>query len=401
MNPCADRDVIAATSIEVGLPPVIQAPGVCRFSDRQTRGEPYVKRGKGKAIAILLAAGIAAGMLAAGCAKKDVKQEAVATVNGEEIRVVELRERLGVPVGLFAVTNVPADKKKEALDRLVAGRLLAQDARSRGLDNTPEFREIVRQNEPGVRISALFRKEVDSKLKVDDKAVKAEADKIREADKGIPDADASARATKAVADAQVRKIQEDLVATAKKETGAAIDQAAIDRIAKGERTPDNTVLATAGDEKINYGDVKRIIQAAGGAPGQKDLAKNPSVIGNILNRELTVRALAAYAGKQGIDGTEWYRTAHKEMERSVLGNMVADEVGAKDVSVTDKEIEAAYAEHAQMLVRNGKKIPLSEVKEQLRAFLQNDKRRKALEAYIAGLKPKAKITVNDAALAKV
>lgn len=360
-----------------------------------------MKRGKGKAIAILLAAGIAAGMLAAGCAKKDVKQEAVATMNGEEIRVVELRERLGVPVGLYAVTNLPADKKKEALDRLVAGRLLAQDARSRGLDNTPEFREIVRQNEPGVRISALFRKEVDSKLKVDEKAVKAEADKIREANKGISDADASARATKAVADAQVRKIQEDLVATAKKETGTAIDQAAIDRIAKGERAPDNTVLATAGDEKINYGDVKRIIQAAGGAPGQKDLARNPSVIGNILNRELTVRAVAAYAGKQGIDGTEWYRTAHKEMERSVLGNMVADEVGAKDVSVTDKEIGAAYAEHAQMLVRNGKKIPLSEVKEQLRAFLQNEKRRKAIDAYIAGLKAKAKITVNDAALAKV
>jgi hypothetical protein len=353
-----------------------------------------------RTIAILLAAGIAGGVLTAGCSKTDARKETVATVNGEDIRVVELREMLGAPGGAFAVTYVPVDKKKEALDRLVAGRLLAQDARSRGLDNTPEFREIARQNEPGVRINALFRKEIDAKMKVEDKAVKAEADKIKGANKDISDADASARATKAVADVQLRKIQEDLVATAKKETGATIDQRALDRIAKGERVPDNAVLATAGDDKILYGDLKRIIQATGGAPGQMDLEKNPAVLGNVLNREVTMRAVAAYARKQGIDGTEWFKTAKVEMERSVLANMVVDRVVAKDVSVTDKEIEAAYAEHSQMLVRNGKKVPLAEVKEQLRAYIQNEKRRKAFEEYLAGQKGKAKIAVNDAVLAK-
>lgn len=35
MNPLADCDVIAVISIEVGPPPVIQAPGVCRFSDKR------------------------------------------------------------------------------------------------------------------------------------------------------------------------------------------------------------------------------------------------------------------------------------------------------------------------------------------------------------------------------
>ena len=37
---------------------------------------------------------------------------------------------------------------------------------------------------------------------------------------------------------------------------------------------------------------------------------------------------------------------------------------------TPKEIADAYAEHGQMFVRDGKKIPLKEVKEQIRAFLE-------------------------------
>jgi competence CoiA-like predicted nuclease len=54
-----------------------------------------------------------------------------------------------------------------------------------------------------------------------------------------------------------------------------------------------------------------------------------------------------------------------------------------------------------MLVRDGKKVPLAAVKEQIRGFLQNNKRKKALEEYIEALKKKAKITVNEPALQKV
>jgi competence CoiA-like predicted nuclease len=73
----------------------------------------------------------------------------------------------------------------------------------------------------------------------------------------------------------------------------------------------------------------------------------------------------------------------------------------KDVAVTDKEIGDAYNEHAQMLVREGKKVPLAAVKEQIRGFLQNNKKKKALEDYIETLKKKAKIMVNDSTLQKV
>jgi len=353
---------------------------------------------------LLLAAGIAGGMFVAGCSSKDVRQETVATVNSEEIKGAELREFLGVPGGVFAVPDIPVERKKEALDQLVAVRLLAQDGRSRGLDNTSAFKEILKQNDPLVRIKALVRNEIESTLKVTNEEIKAEIAKVKEANKGISEADAAMRAVKSVSGSRIQKIQEDLIAAAKKETGAAVDNQAVARIGKEENVPDNVVLASAGDETILYGDVKKILRglSPGGDPhGRSDLSKNPVLVGNILGRELTMRSLAAYAKKQGVDGSEGYKAMRQEMERFVLRSLVADNVAANNGEVTDKEIEAAYAEHSASMVRDGKKIPLAMVKEQIRAALWNEKREKAIDAYIDELRKKAKITVNDAVLPKV
>jgi hypothetical protein len=353
---------------------------------------------------LLLAGGIAGGMFVAGCSSKDVRQVAIATVNGDEIKGTELREFLGVPAGVFAVVDIPVEKKKEALDQLVAVRLLAQEGRSRGIDNTAQYKEILQRNDQLVRIKALVRKEIEGKLKVTDQEMKAEIAKVKAANKGISDADAATGAVKSVTDSRIRKIQEDLIAAAKKETAAVVDPMAVARISKEENVPDNVVLASAGDEKILYGDVKKILRSLspGGAPhGQPDLSKNPVLVGNILERELTMRALAAYAKKQGVDGSEVYKSMRQEMERFVLRSLVADNVAAKNVEITDKEIEAAYTEHSATIVRDGKKIPLAMVKEQIRAALRNEKGQKAIDAYLVELKKKAKITVNDAVLPKV
>jgi hypothetical protein len=90
-----------------------------------------------------------------------------------------------------------------------------------------------------------------------------------------------------------------------------------------------------------------------------------------------------------------------EMERFVLRSLVADNVAANNAEITDKEIEEAYAEHSATMVQDGKKIPLAMVKEQIRAALQNEKGQKAIDAYNAELRKKAKITVNDTVLPKV
>ena len=359
-----------------------------------------------KSLMLILAAGIAGGMFVAGCASKDVRQETVATVNGDAIKAAELREFLGVPAGVFAVADIPVEKKKEALDQLVAVRLLAQDGHSRGIDNTPEFKEVLQRNEQLVWIKALLRKEIEAKLKVTNEELKAEIAKIKKSNKGVSDADAALRAVKSVSGSRVQKIQEDLIAVAKKETSAAVDPKAVARIGKEANLPDDVVVASVGDDKILYGDIKKTLRGlapAGAPPGQPDLSKNPGLVGNILERELTMRSLVAYAKKQA-GGSEGYKAMRQEMERIVLRGMTADNVASKNVEVTDKEIEAAYAEHAATIARDGKKIPVGMVamlKERIRTAMLNERGKKVIDAYIDELKKKAKITINDSVLPKV
>ena len=366
-----------------------------------------VKRLQRKFPILLLAAGIAGGMFVAGCSG-NVRQETVATVNGDPIKVSELREYFGVPAGMFAVAEIPVEKKKEALDQLVVARLLVQDGRSRGIDNTAEFKAILERDDRMVRIKALVRKEIEGKLKVTDEEIKAEIDKVKKTQRGISDTDAVTRAVKSVSGSRVQKIREDLFAAARKETGAAVDPKAVARIGQEENVPDNVVLASVGDEKILYGDVRKILDGYGqpGARGERsDPSRNRGMVSNALERELTIRSLAAYAKKQGIvDGSEGYKAMRQETERSVLRGMVADNVAAKNVVITDREIEAAYAQNAAIIEKNGQKVPPAMVpvlKERIRASLLNERGKMAVDAYIDELRKKAKITVNDGILPKV
>jgi hypothetical protein len=364
-----------------------------------------VGRVHARTLAVLLAAGIAGLAFAAGCAKKDVNQEVVATVNGENLKVVDVREYFGVPGGIFALTVVPVEQKKKAVDQMVAGRLLVQEGRALGVDNTDEFRETVKRNEVGVRINALFRKVASAKLKLDEKDIQAEAAKIRKESPDVSEADATGRAMKILIDRQIRQIQKELVETAKKETHAAVDNAAVARIGKGLNVPDNAVLASAGDEKILYADVKKTIREMPNLPvlrGSENLEQAEALINNILSQELTLRALIAYSRTQGIDGSEWYRTAQRNMERTVIANMTYERVSLKDPPVTDNEVAEDYARRVKMMGNGPQKPPpLSAVKEQLRGVLKSAKRREAFEEHIDGLRKKGKVTVNDDVLPKV
>jgi len=363
-----------------------------------------VKKLQRNTIAILLAAGMFGGALAAGCARKDPRQEVVATVNGEDIKVLDLRAWMGDPTGTIAMTYIPVDKKKNALDKLIVGWLLVQEARSRGMDNTPEFRESFQRSEHRVRVNALFRKEIEAKRNNDDKAVKAEIARIRETNKKISAENAAQRASRRISEEQVRKIREGLIATARKETGAALNQVTMGNIGKGEGVPDNAVIASAGEEKILYADVKKMLEGrspTGESQGLQDLSKNPEVIAKVVDQELNVLALSAYARKQGIEGSDGYKMARQEEERNILRTLFVQAAFRKDVEITDKEVENAYAERSREMVRQGKKIPLSAAREQVRESLQADKRGKAFNDYIAELKKKARITIDNAVLSKV
>jgi hypothetical protein len=95
------------------------------------------------------------------------------------------------------------------------------------------------------------------------------------------------------------------------------------------------------------------------------------------------------------------KAMRRELERSILVDMVAEREILKGAKPTDKEIEEAYAKHSQMLVRDGKKIPLSEVKEEIRRIVQGEKRRKAMDTYVEKQKKKAIISIREQVLPKI
>ncbi len=353
-----------------------------------------------RVILFLAAAAVAFG--APGCSKPQAKNETVADVNGDLIKVTELREFLGVPAGMEPASGVPEQRKKEGLDRLIAGRLLAQEARALGLDNTDEFRNAIQGSEKGALITAVYRKEVDSKAKVGKDEVQAEAKKMMAADNTMTDASASMRAQRSVYERKVRKVQDDLIDAAKKEFPTPIDEEMVERIAKGEAVPDNAVLATAAGENVTYGSVKEQLQRMSGMGREgRELARNPVAIKRVVTREVTGLSLAAYAKKQGIEGSEWHKSTREDIERSILVDLMAEKILKEEKPVDDKEVEAYYKEHPEMFSQHGKTVPMAKVKEQLRGFLRNEKRKSAMNDYIEELRKKAKITVNEKALAEV
>ena len=337
-----------------------------------------------------------------GYAHADVKAQAVASVNGEKISVLELREAIGFWGGGVSASDIPAEKKTETLERLITGRLLSQDARSRGLDNTEEFRNMLRQGEHNRMISAMFRKEFASGVKITKEELRAESAKLRKSDKDLTPENANLKAKATLWKRKTQKVQEGLVDAAKKHSSAKIIEEMIENIAKGEKVEDNAVLAIVGEDNVSYGEFKKAMGAMAGAKhAGTDISANPDAIRNFLNREITGRSLVVYARAQRIEDSEWMRLVRREAERSILTDMLMKEKILNKVDVTEKEIQDAYSKHAQMMVRDGKKIPLSEVKGQIRDIVMQEKKKKAVDTYVAKLKKKAKITVNKKLLPKV
>lgn len=337
-----------------------------------------------------------------GCSKPQTKKETVAEVNGDAIRASELREFLGVSGGMTPVAGVPVEQKREALNRLIAGRLLAQDARAQGLDNTDEFGSALKENEQTALITALFRKEVDSKARVSQDDIQAGAKKMKAADNTLSDVDANIRAQRQASQAKIRNIQEELIAAANKEFPSTIHQEMLRRIAGGETVPDDAVLATAAGDNVTYGDVKALLlRAGGGGHGMEDIARNPVAVNRMLTREVTGKSLVAYAKKQGIEGSEWHKITREDIERTILIDLLAAKIMEDEAPVGDEEVDAYYKEHPEMFAQHGKTVPLARVKEQLRGFLRSEKRKSAMNAYIDELKGKAEITVNEKVLGEV
>jgi hypothetical protein len=336
------------------------------------------------------------------CSKQQPKNETVAEVNSDAIRMTELREFLGILGGVNPVAGIMMEQKRQSLDRLIAGRLLTQDARAQGLDNTDEFRNAREGSEETALITAFLRKEIDTKAKVTREEIQAEAKKMMAADNTLSDNTANLRAVRSITQAKIRKVQQGLIDDAKKEFPAEIHQEMVDKIVGGATVPDNAVLATAAGDDITYGDVREDLErSTGGMHGGQSIARNPVAINRMLTRETIGKSLTAYAKKQGIEGSDWHKITLEDIERTVLIDLLAAKIMGDEAPVDDAEVDAYYKEHPEMFVQHGETVPLAMVKEQLRGFLRSEKRKSAMNDYIEELKKKATIKVNEKALGDV
>lgn len=107
----------------------------------------------------IVAAFVVSGVLLSGCQRK-AEGQTVAVVNGKEITLPELNFALGQ-------VKVPEGANKDAvraqvLQQLVDRRLLADQARSEGIDKSPEFLNRQRQAEEQLLISMLAARRMNT-----------------------------------------------------------------------------------------------------------------------------------------------------------------------------------------------------------------------------------------------
>lgn len=348
-------------------------------------------------------AAIAASFLISGCSSESAINETVATVNGTRISVMEVREAIGIPGGLVAASMLEPDQKKKAIDQIVETRILAAEARAKGFDNTNEFKEILRSSESSIAIKGLFRKELDARGKKLESEIETVAKGLSAKDKNLKPAEARFQAGQAVFDKKLGEIQRELTDAARKAFPDKIESAVIAKIAGGEKVPDNTVVGSVGSDKMTYGEAKALVEKAmkGMKHPGKDFTTDEATLGSVIGQDLGNRSLTAYAKQQGGEKGRWYDLDRSLLENSILIGLLAERVIFKGISASDKEIETAYGEHKDMFTQGGKVLPLSEVRGQIANFIENDKKRKAIEAYLVPLKAKAKVSITESMLPKI
>ena len=299
----------------------------------------------GKVVCAVVMAVILIAAFLGGCSQNDFNKQVVATVNGEDISVLDAREYLGAPVGSFSLDGMPLEQKKAVLDQLIAIRLAAQSGKAMGIDNTQEYKDAFKKNEIGVTADALIRRELIKRLKLNEKEVKAEVEKIRKENAEISDAEATLQASKAIVGQKLREIQKKLIEAARKETGVSFDNNAIEQISKGEKIPDNAVLASAGDEKILFSDVKKIISDTPMLASfyeKQDPEITKALVSKIVEQDIILRSLKAYAAKHGLEGSKEYKSSLLNMERAVIANLMFDNVSSGATRASDEEVAAEY-----------------------------------------------------------
>jgi peptidyl-prolyl cis-trans isomerase C len=267
--------------------------------------------------------------------------QVVARVDDAEITVGDVQERINKQSPFVRARYTSNEKKKEFLDSLIRFEVMANEAQRRGYDKDPEVLRVMKQQ----MISKFLQKDFESKLKVED----------------VPDADVQKYFDEHPAEFNQKdevRVSEVVAKDKGKADKAYAEARALPKAAVLPATPDQkqfkdivTKYSEDDDAKLRGGDLGFF---------DKDTTRYPKPV---------------------VDA------AFKLAEVGDVAPPIKTDKGWAVIRLAQR--------------RPGFNRPLAEVKHQIQQRLFRDTRTKAMDNFVAELKKKANIEVNDANLAKI
>ncbi len=266
--------------------------------------------------------------------------QVVAKVDDAVITVGDVQERINKQSPFVRARYTTNEKKKEFVDSLIRFEVMANEAKRRGYDEDPEVLRVMKQQ----MISKFLQKDFESKLKVED----------------VPDAD-------------VEKYY--------KEHPAEFNQ-------KDEVRISEVVVKDKGKADKAYAEARALPKGA--APVGPETKQFKDIVTKYADDE--------EAKQRGGDLGFFDRESTRYPKEVVEASFKLAEVG--DVAPPIKT-EKGFAVIRLTQKRPGFNRPLAEVKRQIQQRLFRDTRTKAMDNFVAELKKKSTIEINDNNLAKV
>ena len=308
----------------------------CNLSRMRTPSHPL-----GRFSVLAVAACLALGLPA--CKKNKGKGKAagggdpsqvVAKVDDAVITVGDVQERINKQSPFVRARYTTNEKKKEFLDSLIRFEVMANEAERRGYDKDPEVLRVMKQQ----MISKFLQKDFESKLKVED----------------VPDAD-------------VEKYY--------KEHPAEFNQ-------KDEVRVSEVVVKEKGKADKAYAEARRCPRAP--PPTTPDAKQFKDIVTKYADDD--------DAKQRGGDLGFFDKESTRYPKQVVEAAFKLAEVG--DVAPPIKT-DKGFAVIRLTQKRPGFNRPLAEVKRQIQQRLFRDTRTKAMDNFVAELKKKSAIEVND------
>ncbi len=113
-----------------------------------------------------------------------------------------------------------------------------------------------------------------------------------------------------------------------------------------ESNPDSTIIAQAGDWKLTYGDIKRIV---GYYPKsqQKELMANPRQMVTLVQRLVQAKVLSDKAYSEGFENRPDIKEQLELFTRDKLASAFVREKVVKNIKITDQDLRLYYRSHRE------------------------------------------------------